>query len=94
MEERMATKIIQLHEHRKGAPRMIFGQRFTGPDGATIEWVEFVGVPGFTGWYYRRSAKTATGSQGATWGPFKTREEAETNAQLTANNWQRPKEQP
>jgi hypothetical protein len=63
------------------------GPKFNGPDGAAIEWINFGGVAEFTGWYYRRSAKTASGYQGATWGPFETREEAEADAHLTANKW-------
>jgi hypothetical protein len=83
------TKITQLHEHRRGEPRMNFGPRFDGPDGAKIEWSEYVGFPFMTGWYYRRSATTAKDCQSATWGPFKTREEAEADARRTANNWLR-----
>jgi hypothetical protein len=81
------TEVVQLHKHRKvknDEPRLLEIGPFDGPSGAEIYWRQIIGLSAFTGWFYRRSTKTATEFSFSVWGPFETREKAEADAHRTA----------
>ena len=81
------TEVVQLHKRRKVKNdefRWLEIGPFDGPCGAEIYWRQIVGVPAFTGWFYRMSTMTAEGSESSVWGPFETREKAEADAHRTA----------